>query len=257
MFSTFYNESIRKLVIGFGSLFNNLNVRYFNSDGTINQTVRVPITYSPKEKFIARLRQGGSILDDDVKVKAILPRLGFDITGINYDPTRTINKLKVMRKPQVLGLTADTMFREVPYNISFGLYCFTSSIDENLQLIEQITPFFSPEFVVTLNMNSVHPKVDVPITLSNVTIQEEYEGDFFNRRFISTTFEFLTKSYVYGPITTKSNVITAITGDFYDSLFADSTNKDFPNVKASFGITGDAITGLSGGPFFPAQGRTA
>ena len=114
MFSTFYNESIRKLVIGFGSLFNNLNVRYFNSDGTINQTVRVPITYSPKEKFIARLRQGGSILDDDVKVKAILPRLGFDITGINYDPTRTINKLKVMRKPQVLGSTADTMFREVP-----------------------------------------------------------------------------------------------------------------------------------------------
>ena len=94
MFSTFYNESIRKLVIGFGSLFNNVNVRYFDSEGEETQKVRIPLSYSPKEKFIARLEQGGSILEDQAKVKAILPRLGFDITGINYDPTRTINKLK-------------------------------------------------------------------------------------------------------------------------------------------------------------------
>ena len=98
MFSTFYNESIRKLVIGFGSLFNNLNIREFDSAGTETQRVRVPISYSPKEKFIARLNEGGSIVEDQTKVKAILPRLGFDITGINYDPTRTINKLKKMRK---------------------------------------------------------------------------------------------------------------------------------------------------------------
>ena len=132
MFSTFYNESIRKLVIGFGSLFNNLNVRYFDSGGTETQKVRIPLSYSPKEKFIARLEQGGSILEDQAKVKAILPRLGFDITGINYDPTRTINKLKKMRKRD--GLTTTSMFNEVPYNISFGLYSFTSSIDENLQV---------------------------------------------------------------------------------------------------------------------------
>ena len=161
MFSTFYNESIRKLVIGFGSLFNNLNIREFDSAGTETQRVRVPISYSPKEKFIARLNEGGSIVEDD-------------ITGINYDPTRTINKLKRMKNA---GATVDSMFHEVPYNISFGLYLFTSSIDENLQLVEQILPFFAPEFIVTLNMNTVHPKVDVPIVLSNVTIQEEYEGD--------------------------------------------------------------------------------
>tara|TARA_R100000231_G_scaffold135878_2_gene110674 strand:+ start:1317 stop:2081 length:765 start_codon:yes stop_codon:yes gene_type:complete len=253
MFSTFYNESLRKIVIGFGSLFNNLNVRYFDSSGTETQKVRIPLTYSPKEKFIARLNEGGSILEDKTKVKAILPRLGFDITGINYDPTRTINKLKKMRKRN--GLTTSSMFNEVPYNISFGLYSFTSSIDENLQVIEQILPFFSPEFVVSINMNSVHDKVDVPIVLSNINIQEEYEGNFLNRRFISTTFEFLAKSYVYGPITSATGgIITAITGDFYQSL--DDTFDDESAVVASFGATGDLITGLSGPVYYPAQGRT-
>ncbi len=237
MFSTFYNESMRKLVIGFGSLFNNLNVRYFDSSGTETQKVRIPLSYSPKEKFIARLNEGGSILEDKTKVKAILPRLGFDITGINYDPTRTINKLKKMRKRD--GLTTSSMFNEVPYNISFGLYAFTSSIDENLQVIEQILP----------------DKVDIPITLSNVSIQEEYEGNFLNRRFISTTFEFLAKSYVYGPITSATGgIITAITGDFYQSL--DDTFNDESAVVASFGATGDLITGLSGPVYYPAQGRT-
>ena len=253
MFSTFYNESIRKLVIGFGSLFNNLNVRYFDSSGAETQKVRIPLSYSPKEKFIARLEQGGSILEDQAKVKAILPRLGFDITGINYDPTRTINKLKKMRKRD--GLTTTSMFNEVPYNISFGLYSFTSSIDENLQVLEQILPSFSPEFVVSINMNSVHQKVDIPITLSNVNIQEEYEGNFFNRRFISTTFEFLAKSYVYGPISSGTGgIITAITGDFYQSL--DDTFDDESAVVASFGVTGDAVTGFSGPVYYPAQGRT-
>jgi|TARA_R100000152_G_C6722053_1_gene147903 hypothetical protein len=253
MFSTFYNESMRKLVIGFGSLFNNLNVRYFDSSGTETQKVRIPLSYSPKEKFIARLNEGGSILEDKTKVKAILPRLGFDITGINYDPTRTINKLKKMRKRD--GLTTSSMFNEVPYNISFGLYAFTSSIDENLQVIEQILPYFSPEFIVSINMNSVHDKVDVPIVLSNINIQEEYEGNFLNRRFISTTFEFLAKSYVYGPITSATGgIITAITGDFYQSL--DDTFNDESAVVASFGATGDLITGLSGPVYYPAQGRT-
>ena len=159
------------------------------------QKVRVPISYAPKEKFIARLNEGGSILEDKTKVKAILPRLGFDITGVNYDPTRTINKLKKMKKQD--GALTTSAFNEVPYNISFGLYSFTSSIDENLQIIEQITPFFAPEFIVSINMNDAHEKVDVPIVLSNINIQEEYEGNFATRRFISTTFEFLAKSYMY------------------------------------------------------------
>ena len=250
MFSTFYNESIRKLVIGFGSLFNELRVRDIDSGGNTTQEVRVPISYGPKEKFIARLNEGGSILEDKTKVKAVLPRLGFDITGINYDPTRTINKLTKMRKRD--GLTTTSVFNEVPYNFSFGLYSFTSSIDENLQIIEQITPFFSPEFIVTINMNEVHTKVDIPITLSNISIQEEYEGDFGSRRFIATTFEFLAKSYVYGPITPRK-VIEGITAEFRTDLTGTGGGGgDF--LLQSFGITGSAATGISGPLFTPAQG---
>jgi hypothetical protein len=258
MFSTYYNESLRKLVIGFGSLFNNLNVRFFDSNGDISQTVRVPITYSPKEKFISRLNEGGSILENETKVKAILPRMGFDITGINYDPTRTINKLTKTRKTD--GPITRESFNEVPYNVSFGLYSFTSSIDENLQLIEQIAPFFTPEFNVTIKMNDLHTKVDVPIVLSNINIEENYEGDFFNRRFIATTFEFLAKSYLYGPIKTQgstaSGIITAITGDFYQSL--DDAFDDESAVVASFGITGEIVgtTGTAGTVYYPAHGRT-
>ena len=251
MFSTFYHESLRKLVIGFGSLFNNLNVRKFDSSNNVLQTLRVPVSYAPKEKFIAGLNEGGSILEDETKVKAILPRMGFDITGINYDPTRTINKLRKGRNT-VAGSTADSMFHEVPYNVSFGLYAFTASIDENLQIVEQITPYFTPEFIISLNMNTIHDKVDIPITLSNVSIQEEYEGNFLNRRFITTTFEFLAKSYVYGPITPRK-VIEGITAEFRSDLTGTGGGGgDF--LLQSFGITGNATTGVSGPIFTPAQG---
>mgnify|MGYP003110750189 FL=1 len=251
MFSTFYHESLRKLVIGFGSLFNNLNVRKFDSSDNVLQTLRVPISYAPKEKFIARLNEGGSILEDETKVKAILPRMGFDITGINYDPTRTINKLRKGRNT-IAGSTADTMFHEVPYNVSFGLYAFTASIDENLQIVEQITPYFTPEFIISLNMNTIHDKVDIPITLSNVSIQEEYEGNFLNRRFITTSFEFVAKSYVYGPVTTRK-VIEGITAEFRTDLTGTGGGGS-ASLLQSFGITGSATTGISGPIFTPAQG---
>ena len=251
MFSTFYHESLRKLVIGFGSLFNNLNVRKFDSSDNVLQTLRVPISYAPKEKFIARLNEGGSILEDETKVKAILPRMGFDITGINYDPTRTINKLRKGRNT-IAGSTADTMFHEVPYNVSFGLYAFTASIDENLQIVEQITPYFTPEFIISLNMNTIHDKVDIPITLSNVSIQEEYEGNFLNRRFITTSFEFVAKSYVYGPVTTRK-VIEGITAEFRTDL-TETGGGGSDSLLQSFGITGSATTGISGPIFTPAQG---
>ena len=169
----------------------------------------------------------------------------------NYDPTRTINKLRKGRNA-VAGSTADSMFHEVPYNVSFGLYAFTASIDENLQIVEQITPYFTPEFIISLNMNTIHDKVDIPITLSNVSIQEEYEGNFLNRRFITTTFEFLAKSYVYGPITPRK-IIEGITAEFRSDLTGTGGGGgDF--LLQSFGITGNATTGVSGPIFTPAQG---
>ena len=260
MFTTFYNETIRKTVVAFGSLFNEIFVQRRDKNDNTVKRVLVPITYAAQEKFIRMLNEFPDTKGqtDAAAIASVLPRMGFSITSINYDGARKRNTVYKRFKYKTTDGLIDSQFSEVPYNISFQLAIATRTMDDALQIVEQILPFFAPEFVVTLNMNTVHPKVDVPVVLSNVTIQEDYEGDFFNRRFVSSTLEFLAKSYVYGPISRKTvetgGIITAITGDFYNQLTADSTNKS--NVTSSFGITGDAITGTKNPVYYPAQGRT-
>ena len=130
MFSTFYHESLRKLVIGFGSLFNNLNVRKFDSSNNVLQTLRVPVSYAPKEKFIARLNEGGSILEDETKVKAILPRMGFEITGFNYDGQRKVNKLNVKKTLSTNASEIKRQYTSVPYNFNFSLFVMAKNQED-------------------------------------------------------------------------------------------------------------------------------
>ena len=201
MFSStpFYHQCIRKTVIAFGSLFNDIHVT-----GGTDERIRVPLAYAPKQKWYSRIKDGK--LEDGRTFSMTLPRMGFEVINYTYDPSRKRNTIMQTMKNSGYDTTnKDQKYRyaEVPYNVSFGMYAFTSSIDENLQIIEQITPFFAPEFIVSINMNDAHEKVDVPIVLSNINIQEEYEGNFATRRFISTTFEFLAKSYMYGPVKTQ------------------------------------------------------
>ena len=163
MFTQFYNEAIRKLVIGFGSLFNDINVVRKNSDGTTKETIRVPLSYGPKEKFLRRIQESSSISDTS-KVQITLPRIGFDITGFAYDPSRKTNKLKRRQAVSTDGLGYSYNYNEVPYIVNFGLYAFTRNQDDNLQIIEQILPYFTPEFVVSFNINDVNKK-DYPIKM--------------------------------------------------------------------------------------------
>ena len=175
MFSQFYNESIRKMVIGFGSLFNDIRVIRKNSDGSTKETIRVPLAYGPKEKFIKRIQQSSSI-SNTTHTQITLPLLGFDITGIAYDSQRKGNKLRTRKTSGSSGTTESWNYNEVPYNISFGLYAFSRNHDDNLQIIEQILPYFSPEFTVTLKVNDINDNVDVPIILNGVNTLDEYEG---------------------------------------------------------------------------------
>ena len=175
MFTSFYNEAIRKVVIGFGSLFNDIKIIRKNSDGSTKESIRVPLSYGPKEKFIRRIQQMSSI-SDTTKVQVVLPTMGFNITGIAYDPSRKTNKLRTRRFQKSDG-TAEFNYNEIPYNISFGLYSFSRNMDDNLQIIEQIVPYFSPEFIVTVKQNDINSKVDIPIILNGIDTQEEYEGD--------------------------------------------------------------------------------
>jgi hypothetical protein len=201
MFQYYYNQTLRKLTLAFGGLFDEIYVQNRTSDGVAEKT-NVPITYSGKEKFIRRLTEASSI-SNNVKIETMLPRLGFEITNLQYDPVRKINKLNTKsRSVKIDEQNTNTYqsYAEVPYNVQYGLYCFTRTIEDNLQIIEQILPYFSPEFIVTLNMNELDVNVDVPIVLNSTNLTETYEGDMSSRRMIVSTFSFTAKAYIYGRI---------------------------------------------------------
>jgi len=223
MFTHFKNDSIRKLVVGFGSLFN--GIKLLQKDENNNDRLfEVPLVYGPKEKFIKRLTEPSSI-SDRTRIQLSLPRISFELLGLLYDPTRKLNKLN--QKIEKSGVTLFTNYAEVPYNFTFGLNVYTRNFDENLQIMEQILPYFSPEFIVSLKMNNLHENTDVPISIFNSTLTQEYEGDFSVRRFIVSSYQFVAKSYVYGPIKNDGvyditniafNILDNVTGFTYDSF---------------------------------------
>jgi len=236
--SHFYHNSLRKLVVAFGSLFNDIRVARYNSDGTIKEYIRLPLSYGPKEKFLRRINEPSSI-SDGTKVEMTLPRLGFEITGINYDSGRKRNTLQ----KKWLGVGGDNNivkynYAEVPYNIDFTVYCMVRNTDDGLQVIEQVLPYFTPEFNITINVNDLNEKQDVPIILTGVDSEEDYEGDFDARRNITWTMNFTAKTHIYGEGRT-GGVILKTKNVFLN--YGGSGGVDF-----SFGPTGATIEGGTG-----------
>jgi len=251
MFRPFYNESIRKLVVAFGSLFNDIRLEHTDS-GSTKQFIRVPLSYGAKEKFIRRIEEQSSI-SGTTKVMITLPRLGFDITNISYDPMRKRNTL-TRRRTNLSGATGGAIsynYAEVPYNFDFSLYGFTRTMNDALQITEQILPYFTPEFTVTVNFNDVNKRVDIPIILNNVSLEEEFEGDFETRRNITTQYDFTAKSYVFGPIR-KTGVILHTETTFFD-LVDDNYLRSGPTGALSridVGVSGPSYSSeLTGGTF--------
>ena len=200
MFEYFYNQTLRKLTLAFGGLFDEIYVSKDTSDGKIERT-RVPLTYSGKEKFIRRINEASSI-SSNVKIETLLPKMAFEMTNLQYDPTRKVNKInKKFKSSLVNGETyTQQAYAEVPYNVQFSLYCFTRTVDDNLQIMEQILPYFSPEFVVTLKMNEVDTNVDVPIVLNTTNMTEQYEGDMTTRRSVISSFSFTAKAHIFSRV---------------------------------------------------------
>ena len=193
MFTYFNNECVRKLVIGVGSLFNNIKIKNLEMGGSLLDYT-VPLTYASKEKYLKRLTQLSSISENKTRVQIAVPQMAFELLDMVYDPTRKLGKTKQKIQNNYAS------YSEAPYNFTFGLYAYTRNIEDNLQIIEQILPYFTPEFVLTLNFTSIHQKVDVPITLVKTILTEEYEGDFSFRRAVTSTFQFVAKSYVFAPV---------------------------------------------------------
>ncbi len=215
----FYHEAIKRAVSVFGTMFNEIDIQRDKADGSTGQNVRVPLSYGPKQKFIARLDQAGDIMDAaNSRVAMTLPRIAFDITGLTYDAERKLGKLKQYKLHDASDNTVlRTQFAPVPYNINFGLYVLSKNTEDALQIVEQILPFFTPDFTVTMTtVPGTNEKRDVPIILSDVSYTDEYEGDFQSRRVITWNLNFEMKTYLYGSIS-SSEIIRDVRARTYIS----------------------------------------
>ena len=174
--STFYHETLRKCVVGFGTLFNDIHITRKDGSGTVIQSMKVPLAYGAKQKFLTRLREDPSL----TKTVAItLPRIGFEIGQITYDSTRKLNKIQKVKKAGSAGNKVDSQYMPVPYNIDFELYAMSKNSDDALQIVEQILPYFQPDYTITINdIVQMSSKRDVPIILNGISYEDNYEGEF-------------------------------------------------------------------------------
>jgi hypothetical protein len=212
----FYHETIRKIVISFGTLFNDISLVRKDNSGTIIQTMKVPLAYGPREKFLVRLREDADLTK---QVAITLPRIGFEIKDLSYDPARKLSRVQKFKKVKGANTKQlDTQYMPVPYNLDFELYIMAKQSDDALQIVEQILPYFQPDYTLTINdMSDMGIKKDVPIILNSISYEDNYDGDFVSRRALIYTMSFTTKFYLYGPVT-SSKVIKTVQVDQYTDL---------------------------------------
>jgi hypothetical protein len=212
---TYYHEILRKTIIAFGTLFNDIHIVRTDASGTAQQSMKVPLAYGPKQKFLVRLREDASL---DKKVAVTLPRIGFELNAIEYDSTRKLNKMLKTRKVKgTKGEQVSTQFSPVPYNIGFEMFVMSKNSDDGVQIVEQILPYFQPDFTVTINaIPSMDIIRDIPIVLTNTGYEDVYDGDFITRRSIVYTFNFMAKTYMYGPVSDTSIIKTVQTDQYAD-----------------------------------------
>lgn len=232
--SLFYHQITRKTIVAFGSLFSDIKIKRDNEDGTVSQTVSVPIAYAPKEKWIVKLEQDPNL---DNYVYTTLPRLSFEITGFNYDAARRTNRNQYITCADANGLITRT-FAPTPYNIDISLYALTKNTEDGLQIVEQILPYFTPEF--TMSIKAVPESniiTDIPIILNSLSVNDEYDGDFQTRRFVTYTLNFTLKAWMFGPVT-DAGVINKV---FVNTPDFDNTAAAYANLDMA-GQVSDATT---------------
>lgn len=221
MFSNeFYHETIRRYVIVFGTMFNDLVVWRRNNAGAVVKRIKVPIAYGPRAKFLARIQQDPNL----TKADAIsLPRMSFQISGYNYDVTRKLPTAGQIKVPSANNQVNATVYNPVPWNIDFELSIYVLNAEDGTMLLEQILPFFTPEWTNTIKLvDSLDLRMDVPVILNTVNTEDTYEDAFENRRTIIHTLNFTMKGFLFGPVRDKAIINTANTRAFViDGFSAD------------------------------------
>lgn len=242
MFSNhFYHETLRNTVVAFGTLFNDITIIKKNSDGSERTQIQVPLAYAAREKFIQRLKEDSRLNDDtnpNPHVQMTLPRLSFNMVSMSYDSGRKRNTIHRKKIKDIEGSQDHLSYQyaEVPYNIGFELGVYATTFEDGLQIVEQIVPYFTPEFNLTFQRaggtSDINTKVDLPIILESVNLEQEYLGDFESRRLLIWTLSFTVKTNLYGPVRREKTIL-----DSSVTLF----NLD------GLGLTSGQIVGHTGG----------
>jgi|TARA_Y100000592_G_scaffold54507_1_gene85931 hypothetical protein len=224
----YYHEIVRKTIIAFGTLFNDIHIRHQDGAGNDITDMKVPLAYGPSQKFLARITQQADL---NKAVQITMPRMSFEMTSIQYDSTRKSSLVQTFKTCED-GTKAKKVFMPVPYNIGFELNVLSKLNDDSLQILEQILPYFQPHFNLTIDLvESIGEKRDIPIVLESVSFQDDYEGSFDTRRALIHTLTFTAKTYLFGPIAdTSDGLIRKVQVDMY-------TNTDVKSAKREMRYT--------------------
>lgn len=207
MKTPFYHNTIRKIVIAFGTLFNELQIDREDSNG-LYKTIPVPILYSTKEKFILRINDPNEINGTTVTIEETLPRMGYELTSMEYDSLRKTNTLVKLRSDKD---DYSFSFNRVPYKLHFALYIATRKIDDSLRIVEQILPYFTPELTLTISdLTDFNFETDVPMVLNGTNFEIDTEGTFDDRRTVFWSLDFSVDAYLYAAIRDSSLIKKAI-----------------------------------------------
>ena len=248
MFEYFYNEILRRTIISFGTLFNNISIKHEDSDDKVVSVIKVPLSYGPTQKFLARLEQSPDL---NKPFAITLPRMSFEFTGLTYDPSRKVTTTSTFTvKDPNDGTESKKSYMPVPYNMQFELAIMCKLNDDALQIVEQILPYFQPAYNLSVELvESLQEKRDIPVVLENITMQDDYEGDFTSRRVLLYTLRFTAKTYMFGPASAatkdiiKKATISYLTGTDTTNTTREKTYSSEPRAIKNY--TGDAATTLA------------
>ena len=232
--ANFYNRTIRKIVVAFGTVFNDIYVVRYTKDGlTAKETFKVPLNWGAKEKYLTRLTSDPTLTKS---IATTVPRISFEMTGMSYDSSRKL-PTTVRNFSANNATTVNAQYVPVPYNFDFSLSIYVRNTEDGTQILEQILPFFTPDFSVTVDfIPLMDPKYDMPIILNSVSNETTYEGDMMETRMIIWNLEFTAKSHIWPPVKTGKIINTANTNLFIqpNSLLEQQVFVDFANGVGRF-----------------------
>lgn len=233
--SHFYHGLIRKYVILFGSLFNDIYVDRVDANGVTQRTIKVPLQYGPKERYLTRYQQNPDLLRE---VSMVFPRMAFEITGVSYDPDRKLNSIGKIPVVNSNRNTLSTQYNPVAYNFDITLSIISRNTEDAVRIVEQIIPFFTPQWTETLNLiPEMNVSVDVPIVIKNVSTVDTYASNFEDKEWVIWEMTFVLKGYLYGPIRRQGIIKEAIVKSYIPTTNTAAEGVGDTDPSQTFNVT--------------------